>query len=145
MHVKKSKNLICIRMEEGEDFFENVHEVVKRFKLKSGIILHAIGQFKDVELAFYDRKRKKYSVKKFKGPFEVVSLTGNVSFFEKQVVVHTHTVLGKKNFGVIAGHLNKATVVSTLEMFILTTPLSFKRKLDELSGLKLLNFQKGKS
>jgi len=140
MKAKKSKSLICVRMEENEDFFEKLKEVVKKFKLKSGIIIHALGQFKDVELGFYDRKRRKYLTKKFKGPFEITNLSGNISFIGKEIISHVHVVLGKKNFETISGHLNKATVTSTLELFILTTPLKFVRKLDKESGLKLLHF-----
>ena len=140
MKVRKQKNLICVRMEEDEDFFEKTKEVVKNFKLKSGIIIHALGQFKDVELGFYDRRKREYFTKKFKGPFEITNLSGDISFFNNEIVIHVHVTLGDKNFKTISGHLNKAKVTSTLEMFILTTPLKFTRKLDEESGLKLLNF-----
>ncbi|HDJ96817.1 MAG TPA: DNA-binding protein, partial [Candidatus Aenigmarchaeota archaeon] len=98
-------------------------------------------QFKDVELAFYDKKKKKYITKRFEGPFEITNLSGNISFMGKNTVPHVHVVLGRKDFKAISGHLNKATVTSTLETFILTTPLKFVRKIDATSGLKLLHFE----
>lgn len=132
--------LICVRMEEGRDFFEGVREIVEKYQLTSGVIIHALGQFRDVELGFYDRDERKFRTKSFDGPFEITNLSGNIGFLEGEVVTHVHVVLGDKHFGAISGHLNKATVTSTLEMFILSVPVRFIRRLDEETGLKLLHF-----
>ena len=137
---KQEGNLILVRMEDGEDFFEKLKELSEKIGIKGAIILSGVGQFREVELAYYSKAEKKYYTKKFDEIFEILHLDGNLGFFENELVIHVHTVLGNKNLECVGGHLNKAKVNSTLELAILRTESDFKRKLDETTGLKLLNF-----
>ena len=137
MKVFESDNLLFIRMEDGEDLFENLKNIVSREKF-SGTILSTLGQLKQVELAYYQKEKKRYVTKTFEGPFEITSLSGNISWDGDEPVFHIHAVLGTSDFNSISGHLKSAKVNATLEMFILKTPFKLIRVKDEATGLKLL-------
>jgi hypothetical protein len=143
MKAKKSNNLILARMDDEEDLFSNLEEIAKKYDLKSGIIICALGMLKDVELAYltYPRETGKYLFKQFSGPFEVVSLKGNLGYFENKLVSHIHVALADKDFNCLGGHLNKAKINATLELFILIPKEKFMRKFDEKTGLKVLHFE----
>ncbi len=140
MITKKSENLIMTRMADGEDLFANLERVAKKYRMKSGIILGAVGQLKDVELAYYVKDFREYIKKQFSDPFEITNLSGNLSYFEGKLASHIHVVLGNREFGCIGGHLNKATVSATVELFMLTS-IKFVRKYDEKTGLNILEFE----
>lgn len=137
---KETENLISIRFEEGEDFLENLKKILKKASIKGGIIISCVGQFREVEIAYYSKEEKKYYTKEFKEVFEVLQMSGNISFEKDEIIVHAHVTLGNKNFSCVGGHLNKAIVNSTLELFILKSPFKFEKLIDGKTGLKILNF-----
>ncbi|MGB9703675.1 MAG: PPC domain-containing DNA-binding protein [Candidatus Micrarchaeia archaeon] len=140
MEIKKEGNMFFVRMEDGEDFFEGLEKIVKQNKIKGGFLFATLGQFKNVEIAYFLKEKKEYIKKDFNDIFEIVNLSGNISYFENNFLPHVHVVLANKNFKCVGGHLNKATVCSTLEMLILTTKTRFIKKIDKTTGLKILNF-----
>ena len=140
MIYRKEGEMLLIRMEDGEEFFPTLQRILSKAKVKFGVILSCVGQLKDVEIAYYSKAKKKYLKKRMKGPFEVLSLSGNISFFGKERVIHVHATLGNKKFACLGGHLNEAKVNCTLELFILTGRRTVKRKVDKKTGLKLLEF-----
>jgi len=111
-------------------------EFLKRNRVNSGFF-HGLGGLLKAELSFYDLKTKKYLKKKFTGPFEVLSLIGNVAQGEEGILIHAHAVLGKKDFSVFGGHLVSATVGGTLELKLSETEF-LERKPDKDTGLHLL-------
>lgn len=143
MITSKSGNIISIRMNDEEDFFENLKEVVKEFNLKSGIFICALGMLKNVRLNYltYPKESGKYTSKDYEGPFELTSLVGDIGFFDDELVVHAHAVLSDQENNCIGGHLAKGTVNATLEAFILVPETKFKRHHDEKTGLKILDLE----
>jgi predicted DNA-binding protein with PD1-like motif len=138
---KKSGNLIMIRFEDGEKFFEKLKEVIKETKIGGSIIVSCVGQLKDVEIAYYSKEERKYYTKILKEVFEVLNMSGNISFYDNEIVIHAHVTLGNKNFSCIGGHLNEAIVNSTLELFLIETPVKLEKIVDKNTGLKILNFK----
>lgn len=143
MITKKVKDLLLVRMIDGEDLFSNLEKIVKKYKLKSGIVVSCLGMLRDVELGYlvYPKGKGNYIFKKFEGPFEIDSFNGDFGFFGNKLVSHIHVALSGKDYICIGGHLNKAKVNATVELFILESDSKFVRKLDKKTGLKLLNFK----
>jgi predicted DNA-binding protein with PD1-like motif len=143
MISKKSGDVIMIRMSDGEDFFANLERVVREHEIRSGIFLSALGMLKNVRLNFltYPEETGKYVSKDFEGPFELVSLMGDIGFFKEDTISHIHVVLSDKECNCIGGHLDGATVNATIEAFILVTDMKFERREDTRTGLKLIHFE----
>lgn len=127
--------MVCV-FKKGDNFTEKFGEFLRRNRVNSGFF-YGLGGFSKVEIAFYDLRTKKFNKKKFVGPFEVLSLVGNVAQGDDDIVVHAHVVLGDKNFKTFGGHLINATVGGTLEINLDEAGL-MERKFDDETGLNLL-------
>ncbi|MDP1719085.1 MAG: DUF296 domain-containing protein [bacterium] len=127
--------MVCI-LKKGDDLFGKLRDFLRRNRVNSGFF-NGLGGFQKAELAFYDLRTKKYNKKKFIGPFETLSITGNVAQGADDIVIHAHVVLGDKNFKTFGGHLINATVGGTLELNIVEAGM-LERKFDDETGLELL-------
>lgn len=128
---------MVVVFKKGEDFFPKFKEFLKRNRVNSGFF-YGLGGFQKAEIAFYDMAKKRFLKKKVLGPFEVLSLIGNVSQADDEIFIHAHVSLGKKDFSVIGGHLIGGTVKATLELKLSDTEI-LERKTDEDTGLQLLS------
>lgn len=83
---------------------------------------------------------KKYYSNSFKGDFEIVSLTGSINTMNNEFYSHLHMSIGNEDGQVFGGHLNKAIVSATCEMFIYVIDGDVDRYFDEEIGLNLFKF-----
>jgi predicted DNA-binding protein with PD1-like motif len=117
-------------------------EGLTRFCRERGIFsgqISGIGAVKDVQLGYFDVHRREYLSKDFgDADLELLSLNGNVSLKEGEVFVHLHAVVSDERFQCFGGHLFRATVAITAEMFV--QPLAGRpaRAVDPVTGLHLL-------
>ena len=86
-----------------------------------GASISGIGAVENVQVAYYDVKSKKYKLKTFKPSMEVLSLNGNIGYFEGKPIVHAHLSMAASDYTVHGGHLKEATVSLILEIFITPT------------------------
>lgn len=100
---------------------------------------NALGAFSDVTFGYFEHERKDY--KRIKaGRVEVMSLVGNVATTEGgEPKLHVHVVVGKEDGIAHGGHLIEAHVWPTLEMFLIKTPESLVRRIDDETGLALID------
>jgi hypothetical protein len=138
MNYKKNKQGYVLKLKKDKEVITEILLFVQKKKIKSSFIF-GIGAVQNAELSFYDLQNKKYLTKKFNKPFEVSNLTGNISWVGKKPIAHIHVTLADKNLNVVAGHLNKAIVGATLEIFINIFPNKIERKNDDQIGLNLLD------
>ena len=105
------------RLQPGDDLFAKITEIYKEMGAQQLVILSAIGSLEDVE--FRDLKTgiqlpvalEKTNLMVEHGPFELLSLEGNVVPMDGSPVLHLHVILGASHGAVIGGHLFKATVL----------------------------------
>jgi hypothetical protein len=137
MQSKEKDNLIFVRLFPNEDIFESLEKVCKKHEIKTALILSGIGQLKKFQLGYF-KKKGNYSLEKFKKPHELLSLSGNIIFSEKEekYKFHLHAVLGNKEKHSIGGHLLKGKVEVTNEIVLLKTNLQIRRKLEKETGLE---------
>ena len=127
---------MVIKFKKGDDVLPKLRQFLEKNRINSGFF-YGLGGFQKAEIAFYDMAKKKFIKKKFSGPFEVLSLIGNVSQLDNDISIHAHVALGKKDFSVIGGHLINATVKATLELKLTQTEI-LERKFDNETGINLL-------
>ena len=135
--ISQKGSEFIVKFEKGENYPAALVRFLKKRKIRSGFF-YGLGGFVDPEIAYYDLKIKKYFSRQFRGVFEVLSLVGNVATLGKKIVVHNHVILGKRNYQVIGGHLNKAKVGGTLEIYFHQLDNKLKRSYDKKTGLNLL-------
>jgi len=114
-----------LRMVPEDDISQKIIDFCKEKNISRAVIVSAIGSAKDV--VFRDLKEgvgiplelAKTNEMNLRGPFEVLSLEGNVFPMDNDLVAHLHVLLGMQNGSVCGGHLFKAKVLSTLEVILM--------------------------
>lgn len=137
MQYEKIEHGLVVILETGDEIIKSLETVTKKEAVQSGR-LSGIGAVRDVELGFYDVENRKYLKRFFKGHFEIVSMLGNISYFEIKPVIHSHAVIGDKEHRLYGGHLFAATVTATCEIFIQVSHDHLKREFDDKIGLNLI-------
>lgn len=132
--------LVCDR---GDDPMEALTAAAKRFDL-SAASLSGIGAFSAVTLGFFDRGRRDYARRVIREQVEVVSLVGNVALDQGEPRVHAHAVVARSDGSALGGHLLAGCVDPTLEVMIVESPATLRRKIDPATGLALLDVAWGR-
>lgn len=101
----------------------------------------AIGAFERATLGFFERERRDYARIEIGEQVEVLSLVGDITLKgDGEPQVHAHVVVGRRDGTAHGGHLLEAVVWPTLEVIITESPRHLRRRLDEETGLALLNW-----
>ena len=144
----KISGILVSRLMPDEDLFTALKGIAMDYGVDRGIILSAIGSLKNVAFrnvkANVDVPVKLESTSEIEetGPFELLSLEGNIFPSEKDgdSIVHLHVMLGSPSGNVMGGHLFKATVFTTTEIFIgkIVGSSVFKARSDVTGLMELL-------
>jgi uncharacterized protein len=73
----------------------------------------------------------------------VLSLIGDIALSGKQPKLHAHVVLGKADGTALGGHILEARVWPTLEVVLTESPRHLRRKIDDVTGLALIELEEG--
>jgi len=104
-----------------------------------GASLHGIGAFSKATIAYWNKETKVYEEIAVHEQVEVLSIAGSVATSGDAVKVHAHVVLGRRDGSAMGGHLLRATVFPTLELFIADMGARLTREKDPDTGLMLLS------
>ena len=139
MEAVQIHNGFFLVFERGEEFISTLARFCEEVEVHWAVF-GGIGAVEDVEIGYYDLSTRKYVFRREAGPFEVVSLHGNIAELQERPLVHVHTTLGRcdDSLQTIGGHLKSARVAVTLEvsLWVVTQPLI--RSYDEQIGLNLI-------
>ena len=124
-------------LDKGERVHESLKKATKQLGLP-GAFVTGIGALKDVVIAFFQTSSKKYKEITIEGTVEMLSLTGSISWEGDEPVVHLHAVLGMEDGSVMGGHLMRANIGVTGEIFIHKTGARLERQRVEEFGLSLI-------
>ncbi len=120
MRSEHDRDIVLAKLEDGEDFFEALGQVVLKHKIASGVILNGIGMLRDCIIGYYGGKG--YAETVLREPHELTSLSGNIATKDGgEAVFHVHANLAGSDKRVRGGHLMKGTVNVVNEIAILRT------------------------
>ncbi len=125
-------NELMVRFQDGETLPDGLADL----GVESGVIVNGVGMLRDIKLGYWDGKN--YVIEKIVEPAELLSLQGNIGRKDGETVVHPHVTVAKKGGAAYGGHLVRATVNNTAEIFIYKLAgIRLVRKLEEtgLAGL----------
>ncbi|MGC8612197.1 MAG: DUF296 domain-containing protein [Mesoaciditoga sp.] len=114
----KEGNLIFVRFDTNDDFFESLYSVVEKYSMNAGVILSGMGMLKDFEIGWFNTEKDQYEKIKIETPHELVALTGNIARKEGKPFAHIHVALAGPDKKLVGGHLFSAKVNITNEIFI---------------------------
>lgn len=117
MEYRRFGNTIVVRMDHDDDIQENVKLISEKENIKLANV-SALGNTKFVTLNSYDQNVKQFFPNTFEGHYEIAHLNGTINTQGGRHYSHLHIVIGDMEGRAYAGHLSKAIVGTTLEMFI---------------------------
>ena len=129
---------IVARIDRGEEILVSVKSICEKENIKLASI-SALGAVDHVIVGLYKVAEKEYVPNTFDGEMEMTSLTGNVTTKDGEVYLHMHADFADGDGNVFGGHLNEAIISGTCELFIHTLNGTVGRKLDEVTGLNILD------
>lgn len=140
MEYKKFGNVIAVRMDKGDEILSGIREISLEHGIKLATV-SAIGAVSEFATGIYRAETKDYIVNEFKGDYEIVSLLGNINTMNDEHYSHIHFSASDVNGNVVGGHLNRAIVSATCEMFIHIADGCVDRKFNDEVGLNVLSFE----
>lgn len=129
-----------VRLDPGDE----VLDCLTRLCEAEGVQLadvSGLGAAGDVTVGVFDTRSKVYASRRFQGEFEIAQLTGSLTRQEGRPYLHLHITIANPVEGVLAGgHLNRAVISATAEIFVRRWSGAAGRKFSDAVGLNLLDF-----
>ena len=121
----------------GDDVMERLIAFANEQAIE-GASFSAIGAFSRATIAYWNPETKKYEEIAVDEQVEVLSLLGSLATSDNGIRLHAHATLGRRDGSTIGGHLLRATVYPTLEVFVVDAGERIVRAKDEATGLMLI-------
>jgi predicted DNA-binding protein with PD1-like motif len=131
-----------VRLDAGEKIVETLKALCERDGIGAGFF-QGLGAVGEAELGHFDPASNDYVWIKLRGPYEIVSLYGNITVIDGKPFIHAHIALGDNTFAVRGGHLKEAVVSMTCEVTLTRFRDDIGRKKDAKTGLWKLALEPG--
>ena len=131
----------AVRLERGEEVVAAIAALCEKEGIRAGTI-QGLGATDDATVGLYSLAEKCYHPTDFKEDLEITALIGNISRQEKadKPYLHLHATLARAGGQAVGGHLNRAVISATCELFIRPLPGVIGRAADPETGLNLTRF-----
>jgi len=131
--------LIARRLTEGEDLKQAIESLVLEYKLTAATILSAVGSLSHARIRMAGAKPDGQDIRELDGPFEIVSLIGNLGPGRS----HLHVSISDSEGIVIGGHLKEGSIVhTTVELVIASEQkVTFTSEVDPSTGFEELQIE----
>lgn len=139
MEYMRRGDQVLIRLDPGDEVCTKILEVCIRENIVCAGVT-GIGAGDRAEIGLYDLSEKAFHGSVLMEPFEIVSITGNVTRMKDVPYCHLHTCVGTRDGRAMAGHLKSCRISATAEIFLLETRLNAGRMYDPVTGLNVLRF-----
>lgn len=133
--------VLLARVMPGESLVEGFRGILDAHAIQRAVVLSAIGSLVDARfLGVQPGAKRPFGPKHIiqlaaQGPFEILTLEGNVFPSHRTQIVHLHVTLGTSDGKVIGGHLVDGEVYTTVELFLAALDHCRVRKAkDPISG-----------
>ncbi len=140
MQIKKTDQFYVVHLQKGDEVIASLRKFAEDNNISAAHI-NGIGTTSAIELGFFDKEVKEYQTVQFEEDMEMLSVTGSISRFGQDFVVHLHGVFSDDEFTTYGGHVISATILATGEFFIFTSNAVIERKPEPEFKLNLFNLE----
>lgn len=129
-----------LRLKRGEEIISSLRNFVEKNKIPSGL-LWGIGAMENVEIGYFDDKKKDYLKKNLKKSMEILNLSGSISILNGKPYIHIHCTLSDEKLKCFGGHLFSGKITATAEIYIFKLKRKIYRIKDENEPFYLLKLK----
>lgn len=140
MEYKIIDKTLVLRLDINDEIVQAITDVISQEKIKLGTV-SGIGAVDQATIGIFKPEDKQYYENNLEGDFELLALNGNVSTMDNKPYVHLHITLGDDKGNAFGGHLNKARISVTGEIFINIIEGQVDRIVDPTTGLNIIDFK----
>ncbi len=138
MEYKRFENTIVARLDKGDEIVSSLEKLCVNENIQLGMV-SGLGAVNDVTIGIFNTEEKTYYGRECKGDYEIASLTGNITQMNEKPYLHLHITIGNtKTNEIYGGHLTKALISATGEIFITIIPGKVGREFSKEIGLNLM-------
>ena len=138
MKSKITNTHLIIRIDKGENLVESLNAACNEHKVISASI-SGIGATDYFKCGVFNLQTKEYKELEFSGTYEILALCGNITQKDCKTYFHAHITVGDENGHSFGGHLIEARISATCEIVLDLIECQIERRLDQVSGLNLLD------
>ncbi len=144
MHIiAQLGNDYVLRLQKGEELMDTIAQFCRDNDI-TGAFFHGLGAAREVTLGYYNPRTQVYDNHTFAeeegDSLELASLNGNVAEKEGgELFVHAHACFAAQDKSAIAGHIQRATVSATCEIWLTVVDNGLTRTHDSDTDLHLLS------
>ncbi|MDO4492731.1 MAG: DNA-binding protein [Clostridia bacterium] len=134
MEYKRIENTVVLRLDPGDEIAASILAVAEKENITCASVT-GIGATNDASIGVFDRKINTYDRIDLSDDFEIANLTGNLSVMDGKPYQHLHITLAGAGGATKAGHLFRAVISLTAEIFITVLPTALERRPDPALGI----------
>ena len=136
----ESQRTFALIFDKGDEVITELKGFAKQYNL-NGSHFTAVGAFQKATLGYFERQEMDYKHIPINEQVEVLIMAGDIVSSEDGHKVHAHVVVGKSDGSAHGGHILEAYVWPTLEVMMTEEPSYLRRKIDDETGLALIDIQ----
>jgi predicted DNA-binding protein with PD1-like motif len=122
---------------------EEVIECLERYAREAGITaasIQGIGAASEITAGAYDFEAGRFNDHTWKGNYEINSILGNISMDQGKAIAHIHLAASDKDGVGAGGHLQRAVISVTAEIFLDAYDAPITREYDAETRRRLWKF-----
>ena len=139
MEYRRFDNTIYVRMDKGEELFEQIRAVCAAEEVKLGHI-SALGATEDFTVGVFDLQKQSYCQQHMSAFHEILSINGTVNTMNGEHYCHVHITAVDTEGRVVGGHLLRCVIGITCELVLTVSNGVVDRKRNEEFGFNGLDF-----
>jgi len=124
--------MVVTRLREGQDLKQSIEKLVRAMNISAATIMSGVGSLDVAVLRMAGAEAGRQDIRTLLGPFEIVSLIGNVG----QDRTHLHMAVSDHDGRVTGGHVKEGCEVHTTVELVLAVEdnLAFGEENDAVTG-----------
>ena len=138
MEFKRIDNVYAVRLDVGDEIIESLSLLCKKENIRTATV-QGLGAVNDVTVGYYSLEEKKYFQKSFNQQFEMIALNGNITRKDDEPYLHLHIALSDENYKFYGGHLNRAVISITAEIFVTVLHGEVNRRINPETSLNVFD------
>lgn len=138
MNSRRNGNTVIVRLDRGDEICSSLLAAAQKEGIRGGSV-SGIGATDSFTVGVFDLEKGGYERFDYSdGNYEIVSLLGNLSVMNGEAYQHLHIVCAGRDGRVAGGHLLRAVISLTCEIFITVTDEIGRGRNEEL-GINTLS------